>query len=374
MKKKSRTGSNLTSWDASFVAEGEMDVSSRSREQKPSRLVKKDGILDLRHHQLAWGNPLYTENAIVLKWVSVLQLVIMTFFGSWLSFALAYWMMEYYNGNLCDTPEDLALCADNNTEKIQNERCVEGIHDFTSALLFSVETMMTIGYGHRALTENCPFIIFIATFQSLFGVLVTGIMTGLLMSKFQMPGLRKNFIWFSREAVVLIRNKRLYLVVKVADQRDNKLRGATITAVMVNRMVTEEGEEITSNIRSLRFGLDKDSDILPFMWPVCVVHEIDSTSPLYHFHPDLVEQQLVDFELLLWVTGTTSSGGLVKARTSYLPSEIIWGGSFNFNSFFQKNLNHITVRGDTSNFHQVEWEQLPRYSAAILEREGVIGE
>ena len=107
--------------------------------------------------------------------------------------------------------------------------------------------------------------------------------------------------------------------------------------------------------------------MLPFMWPVCIVHEIDSTSPLYHFHPNME----VAMELVLWVTGTTSSGGLVKARTSYLPSEIIWGGRFNFDSVFQKNLNHITVWGNKS-FHLVEREELPRYSAAILEREGVV--
>ena len=81
-----------------------------------------------------------------------------------------------------------------------------------------------------------------------------------------------------------------------------------------------------------------------------------------------------DFELLLWVTGTTSSGGLVKARTSYLPSEIIWGGSFSFESVFQNNGKHITVWGDTLNFDLVETERLPRYSAAVLEREGFMEE
>ena len=137
-------------------------------------------------------------------------------------------------------------------------------------------------------------------------------------------------------------------------------------------MVTEEGEEITSDIRSLQFGIDKDSNVLPFLWPVCIAHEIDHTSPLYNFNPDQVEEK--DFELLLWVTGTTSSGGLVKARTSYLPSEIIWGGSFCFESVFKNNGKHITVWGDTLNFDLVETEWLPRYSAAVLEREGFMEE
>ena len=38
-----------------------------------ARLVEKDGTLSLRHKQLVWGNPLHTENAVLLKWVSVFQ-------------------------------------------------------------------------------------------------------------------------------------------------------------------------------------------------------------------------------------------------------------------------------------------------------------
>ena len=367
--KNSRKTTNPT------IDEVEMDgytepCQHENQDEEPSRLVMKDGTLNLKHSQLSWGNPLYTENAIVLKWVPLFQLIIMTFLCSWLFFASVYWGMEYINENLCEGPGDMVMCTKNDTERIKNTRCVEGVYDFSSALLFSVETMTTIGYGSRALTDRCPFIIFLATFQSLFGVVIFGIMTGLLMSKFQMPGRRKDFIWFSKQAVVLMRNRGLYLVVKVADQRDNKLTGVTTTALMVTRTVTEEGEDIPSDMKSLRFGIDKDSDTLPFMWPICIAHKIDSSSPLYNFHPDMM--QLMEFELLLWVTGTTSSGGLVKARTSFLPREIVWGGSFNFDSVFHKHPTHITVMGAQSTFHQVETEQLPRYSADILEREGVI--
>ena len=80
----------------------------------------------------------------------------------------------------------------------------------------------------------------------------------------------------------------------------------------------------------------------------------------------------LDFEVILWVTGTTSSGGLVNARTSYIPSEIVWGGKFCFDQVFLKNANHITVWGKSSSFDMVETEELPRYSASVLEREGII--
>ena len=328
--------------------------------QAKARLVKKDGTLNLVHKQLIWRNPLYTENAVLLNWVTVLMLIIVTFFGSWLLFALLYWLMEEINKDAHESSHE------------PPKKCVEGLEDFNSALLFSVETMSSIGYGSRAPTDHCPFVIFLSIFQSLFGVLIAGILTGILRAKFMMPGIRKDFIRFSEEAVVLMRNKKLYLVVKVADQRDSKLRGVTTTAIMVDTVVTEEGEIITNNIRSIQFGNDEDRHISPYLWPACIAHEINSNSPLYHFNPDMVGESDMDFELIIWVTGTTSYGGLVNARTSYIPSEIVWGGSFEFESDFQHYGNHITVLKNSENFDTVESEELPRISAAVMEKDGII--
>jgi len=328
-----------------------------------ARLVKKDGNLNIRHEQLLWRNPLYTENAVLLKWVTVLMFIIVTFLGSWLLFALLYWLMEAINKK----------AHESTSTHEEHEKCVFGLEDFNSALLYSVETMTSIGYGDRHTTEHCPFVIFLTIFQSLFGVLIAGILTGLLREKFMMPGSRKNSIKFSKEAVVLMRNRKLYLVVKVADQSDSMLRSVTTTAIMVDTVATEEGEIIRNNIRNIQFGNNEDSHMSPYLWPACIGHEINSNSPLYHFNPDMVGVSDMDFELILWVKGTTSYGGLVNARTSYIPSEIVWGGSFGFDSDFQHHANHITVLRNSVNFDTVEVEELPRMSAAVMEESGIIG-
>ena len=136
---------SLERWNASFF-EAEASKESKGVKNAQARLVEKDGILSLRHIQLVWGNPLHTENAVLLKWVSVFQLIIKVFFGSWLIFALLYWIMEYANGTM-------------SKENLDEKRCVSGIVVFNSALLFSVETMSTIGYESRAPTPICPFLI-----------------------------------------------------------------------------------------------------------------------------------------------------------------------------------------------------------------------
>jgi len=289
------------------------------------------------------------------------MLIIVTFFGSWLLFALLYWLMEEINKEAHESTHE------------ETAKCVKGLVDFNSALLYSVETMTSIGYGDRSTTEHCPFVIFLTIFQSLFGVLIAGILTGTLRAKFMMPGMRKNFIKFSKEAVVLMRNRKLYLVVKVADQSDSKLRGVTTTAIMVDTVATEEGEIITNNMRNIQFGNSEDSHVSPYLWPACIAHEINSNSPFYHFNPDMLGESDMDFELILWVKGTTSYGGLVNARTSYIPSEIVWGGSFEFDLDFQQNANHITVLRNSVNFDTVVIEELPRMSAAVMEKSGIIG-
>ena len=40
------------------------------------------------------------------------------------------------------------------TKCVSDVTCVEGVHDFTSSVLMSIELMQTIGYGQRATTEK----------------------------------------------------------------------------------------------------------------------------------------------------------------------------------------------------------------------------
>lgn len=50
--------------------------------------------------------------------------------------------------------------------------CLVGVHGFTSAFLFSVETQHTIGFGTRATTEECPEAIFVLCIQAIAGMLL----------------------------------------------------------------------------------------------------------------------------------------------------------------------------------------------------------
>ena len=43
--------------------------------------------------------------------------------------------------------------------------CVDDVADFTSAMLFSIETQHTIGYGGRAIRTECPHAIILLMVQ-----------------------------------------------------------------------------------------------------------------------------------------------------------------------------------------------------------------
>ena len=80
---------------------------------------------------------------------------------------------------------------------------------------------------------------------------------------------------------------------------------------------------------SLEFGsnIDGTGSFLSPYWPVVVAHKIDKDSPLYTMSARDVS--IGQFELIVTLEGTTpDTSSTVQVRTSYLPSEILWGHRF----------------------------------------------
>jgi len=124
-----------------------------------------------------------------------------------------------------------------------------------------------------------------------------------------------------------------------------------ISAYMVRRSVTDEGEEIPHHLFAIEFGTDLDGtqDFFQLFWPIVLSHRIDEASPLWSVSPtDLVTEK---FEIILTMEGTTpETGNNIQVRTSYLPSEILWGYKFEHSCvMFNKELGKYEVKFDTLN-------------------------
>ena len=78
----------------------------------------------------------------------------------------------------------------------------------------------------------------------------------------------------------------------------------------------------------LQLGVTGEIDDRLFMvWPIIVEHRIDEDSPFWDMSADGLQQE--QFELVIVLEGIVESTGMTtQARTSYLPSEILWGHRF----------------------------------------------
>lgn len=167
----------------------------------------------------------------------------------------------------------------NNTTR-NHTACVHGIDGFTSALLYSVETQHTIGYGMRHITTECPMAIAFLMLQSCFGIFVQGLVAGVIFAKISRPNKRKRTIIFSHNAVVSERDGLLVFMFKIGNVRISQLSDAKLRMIMVKSRRTSDGEFIPFQTYDMKVGYDGNENVF-FPWPKTVEHVIDTNSPLY---------------------------------------------------------------------------------------------
>ena len=85
---------------------------------------------------------------------------------------------------------------------IDSLRCVSGIYDFSSALLFSMETMATIGFGTRSVRSGCTWGTIILMMESIVGFLLPILWTAIVVAKFKHKA-GKTSVRFSHYAAII---------------------------------------------------------------------------------------------------------------------------------------------------------------------------
>lgn len=105
---------------------------------------------------------------------------------------------------------------------------------------------------------------------------------------------------------------------------------------------TREGELLPFYQQEMDVGADGSDDRLMFIWPTTIVHKIDKDSPLYQ----LTAQEMLKerFEIVVMLEGVVESTGMTtQARSSYLPSEILWGHRFESTVSFKRETGEYEV-------------------------------
>ncbi|XP_035714521.1 G protein-activated inward rectifier potassium channel 3 isoform X2 [Folsomia candida] len=340
------------------------------------RVVFKNGDCNLHQTNISKRRRKYLADIFVtlvdLQWRWTFLIFTMSFLLSWTFFAIIYWSISLSHGDL--EVENLPQ----NQETSGWSPCIANFWGFTSSFLYSLETQSTIGYGFRYTTTECPDAIFVMCVQTILGVIIQAVMVGVVFSKISRPKKRTQTLMFSKYAVICQRDGSLCLMLRVGDMRKSHIICASVRAQLIKRRSTMEGEVLPFYQHELKVGVDSDQQAIFFIWPMVVVHQIDKDSPLYTISAaDLAREK---FEIVVILEGVIeSTGATTQARTSYLPSEILWGHRFEPLVSFKKELGEYSVDYSLFNsFYEVDTplcsgEELDELQAVEqdLKREGL---
>src|SRR6218665_826076 len=135
------------------------------------RLVMKDGSCNVSSMHVTERRRKYLfdffTTVVDMKWRFNLLMFGLGFVVSWTAFALLCWLIAYVNGD-CNNDQSL----DSTTNTTNGGPCVANVYDFWTALLFSIESQHTIGYGYRVIETNCTSAILVLMLQSCVGVFI----------------------------------------------------------------------------------------------------------------------------------------------------------------------------------------------------------
>lgn len=186
---------------------------------------------------------------------------------------------------------------------------------FADAFFFSAQTMGTIGYG--AMYPETRAANTLVVVESVVGLTLTALLTGLVFAKFSRPTAR---VVFTREAVIAPMNGVPTLMVRLGNQRGNQLVDVHIRAILFRTETTKEGKPF---YRAIDLALVRDHMIsLSRTWTM--LHSIDERSPLHGVTAEDLAR--TDAELAVLVVGLDdTSMQIMHAKTRYFSRRILFG-------------------------------------------------
>ncbi len=186
---------------------------------------------------------------------------------------------------------------------------------FLDAFFFSVQTMGTIGYGAMFPASRAANAIVVI--ETIVGLLVTALATGLVFVRFSLTRPR---IVFSHYASIGPMDGVPTLMIRLGNDRSNQIYDAQMRLMLTTTTRTPEGVPFyrTADLKLVR---DR-APALARSWTV--LHRIDEKSPLHGQTPESLAS--LEAELLVTVSGVDDTSlQAVHARWTYEHPLIVWG-------------------------------------------------
>ncbi|XP_072011253.1 G protein-activated inward rectifier potassium channel 3-like [Engystomops pustulosus] len=349
----STTGPERPAKQRCKLMEAELHQGKTSMRRERQRYVAKDGKCQVNLGRIEEKGRFLSDiftTIVDLKYRWFLFVFMMCYIVTWLFFATIYYLDAFWRLDLLNLDND------------DWGPCFQNVDSFISALLFSVETQRTIGYGSRMVTSNCQEGVYLIMAQSIVGSMIDALMVGCMFVKISRPKKRAQTLIFSQNCVVCPRDERLCLMFRIGDLRDSHMVDAKIRAKLIKSRQTYEGEFLPLEQSEINLGYETGEDRLFLVEPQVICHPIDDQSPFWEMGP----QQLIreQFEIIVILEGIVEATGMTcQAKSSYLENEIIWGHRFEPCMTLEKG----AFRVDYKRFHKTFEVQLPRCSAKEME-------
>lgn len=163
-----------------------------------------------------------------------------------------------------------------------------GSGSFFDALMFSVETLGTIGYGVMHPVSHAASVVVIV--ESIAGIICVALITGLVFAKFSRPVAR---IAFSKHCVVCEHEGKPTLMFRCGNQRSNTIVEARIH-VVATKVVSADPSKPFYKLHDLKLVRDRIGG-LRRGW--LVMHVVDETSPLYGLDAEGMAKAEIELEI-----------------------------------------------------------------------------
>ena len=189
---------------------------------------------------------------------------------------------------------------------------------FFDYFFFSIETLATVGYGVMAPASLPGHVL--ASIEILTGMVGVALTAGLVFARFSRPTAR---IIFSRRAVIRDFDGERALMLRMANERHNRIVEATASLFLVRSEFDPQGERFV-RIHDLRLRRER-TPVFALTWTL--IHPIDEASPL--FGRDAAQLAAERSRILVSVTGHDETmAAVVHAGTEYAAEDLVPEGRF----------------------------------------------
>ncbi|KAM9846445.1 G protein-activated inward rectifier potassium channel 3-like [Aulostomus maculatus] len=231
----------------------------------------------------------------------------------------------------------------------QWQACYVNVDSFLSALLLSLESQRTIGYGSRRVTAYCPEGAMLLMVQSILGSIIDALMVGCMFVKISRPQKRAQTLIFSKHCVICERDEKLCLLFRIGDLRESHMVDAKVRAKLIKSRQTKEGEFIPLEQSEINLGYDMGGDRLLLVEPQTITHVINESSPFWELGAERLKRET--FEIIVILEGIVEASGMTcQARTSYTEDEVLWGHRFESCISLEKEAFRVDYRAFDKTF------------------------